>query len=382
MDSLQLHKTYRGKLNISSAVPIIDRETLSTVYTPGVGNVCMVIKNAPETLRDYTIAGRTVAVISDGSAVLGFGNIGAKAALPVMEGKSAIFKEFAGIQSYPLCIEEQDTEKFISIVKSIAMNFAAINLEDIAAPQCFVIEKRLSEELDIPVIHDDQHGTAIVTLAALLGAIDITHRTSVSVAILGAGAAGTAIARLLHSADEQHVLTLSSLKVFDTKGLISTDRTDLNEFKRELAVLTQQKETASFESGLNGVDVVIGVSVAGAITVQHIQAMNKHPIVFALANPTPEIMPNIAQEAGAEIVATGRSDFANQINNALAYPGIFKGLLDGNIRHVAMQHKVAAAKALYEYNKPQLSLEKILPSILDKNVPEVVSAAVIAVGEV
>lgn len=381
MNPLELHKTYQGKLNISSVTPIDSKEMLSTVYTPGVGQVCMAIKDDPQTLRDYTIAGRTVAVISDGTAVLGFGNIGAKAALPVMEGKSAIFKEFAGIQSYPICIEEQDPEKFINIVKSIAMNFAAINLEDIAAPKCFDIEKRLSEELDIPVIHDDQHGTAIVTLAALLGAVKLTGKTGLNIALAGAGAAGTAIIKLLSAANNEGILNINQIKAFDSKGLVSLDRTDLNPYKLELAQLTKQENSQSFDEGIRGMDLFIGVSVANSLTESHIKSMASQPIVFAMANPTPEIMPDLAHNAGAYITATGRSDFPNQINNALAYPGVFKGLLAGGIKKVSFKHKLAAAKAIYEYNIENLAIDNLLPSILDKQVPVVVAEAIMGVGK-
>jgi malate dehydrogenase (oxaloacetate-decarboxylating) len=379
MNSLTLHKKYKGKLIVSSVVSIDSREILSTVYTPGVGDVCVEIKNNPESLRDYTIAGRTVAVISDGSAVLGFGNIGAKAALPVMEGKSAIFREFADIQSYPICIEEQDSEKFIAIVKSIAMNFAAINLEDISAPRCFEIEKRLGDELDIPVIHDDQHGTAIVSVSALLGAIKLTGKRNIRIAISGVGAAGTAIAKLLIYAKDSKTIDIAELRMFDSKGLLSTARTDIKGYKAELVSLTKQTSTMSFDEGIVGMDVFIGVSIANSVTVEHIKSMNVSPIVFALANPTPEIMPDVAKSAGASVVATGRSDFPNQINNALAYPGVFKGLLEGNITKVGLKHKLAAAMAIFEYNLPNLTKENVLPSILDKNVPTIVSEAIIAI---
>jgi len=368
MDSLKLHKKYTGKLTISSVIKVKDKEMLSTIYTPEVGKVCMAIKARPETLRTYTIAGRTVAVISDGSAVLGFGNIGAKAALPVMEGKAVIFKEFAGLDAYPLCIEEQDTNKFINIVKSIAMNFAAINLEDISAPRCFEIEKRLSEELDIPVMHDDQHGTAIVVLAGLLSALRVTNKKEIKIAMLGVGAAGTAIAKLLMAADKDGLINIREMRLFDSKGLISLDRESLTEEKQLLAGMSEQTETMSFEEGIKGMDVFIGVSVANALSKKNVKSMNIDPIIFALANPTPEIMPEDAYLAGAKIVATGRSDYDNQINNALAYPGMFKGILELGIKKVEMKHKLAVAKALFQYNLENLSENHILPDILDKKV--------------
>jgi malate dehydrogenase (oxaloacetate-decarboxylating) len=373
MDTFEIHSQHTGKLTINSVIPVNDRETLSNIYTPNVGKICMAIKDDPSLLKKYTIAGKTVAVISDGTAVLGFGNIGPRAALPVMEGKCVIFKEFAGIDAYPICLDEQDPEKFIAIVKSLALNFAAINLEDISAPRCFDIEKRLSDELDIPIIHDDQHGTAIVSLAALLGAIKITGKTKLKIAVTGAGAAGTAITKLLINASEEGLIDLAEIKVFDSQGLISLSRTDLNKYKIELAELTKQTKIETFSEGIQGMDVFIGVSVANSVTQEHIKSMNSQPIVFALANPTPEIMPDDAKAAGAMIIATGRSDFPNQINNALAYPGVFKGLLAARINKVTAKHKIAAAKAIYNYNLPNLSAEQILPSILDKNIPTLIA---------
>jgi malate dehydrogenase (oxaloacetate-decarboxylating) len=290
-----------------------------------------------------------------------------------MEGKCVIFKEFAGIDAYPLCIDEQDPEKFIAIVKGLALNFAAINLEDIAAPKCFEIEKRLSDELDIPIIHDDQHGTAIVSLAALLGAIKLTGKTKLKIAIAGAGAAGTAITKLFLNAKDAGLLDIEIIKVFDSQGLLAKDRTDLNKYKVELANLTNQLKSESFTDGIIGMNVFIGVSVANSVTEEHIKSMEKDPIVFALANPTPEIMPDIAKSSGASIVATGRSDFANQINNALAYPGVFKGLLASGVNKVTPKHKLAAAQAIYKYNLSSLTPEQILPSLLDKNIPELIS---------
>lgn len=377
MDPLTLHRKNIGKLDITSSIPIDSKEVLSAVYTPGVGEVCKAIEKDPELLREYTIAGRTVAVISNGTAVLGFGAIGPKAALPVMEGKSAIFKEFAGIQSYPICIEEEDPDKFIEIVKSIAMNFAAINLEDISAPSCFYIEDLLSQELDIPVIHDDQHGTAIVTVAALLGAVELTKKTDLKIAVLGAGAAGTAITKLLIEAREVGLLSITDITVYDSKGSIDNTRKDLNPYKQELAKLTKQTNSRSFQEGISGCDVLIGVSVANSVTGKDVRSMAESPIVFALANPVPEVMPAIALEAGASIVATGRSDMPNQINNALAYPGVFKGLLDGKIRKVTSKHKIAAAEAIYKYHLPALTPDSILPSVLDKDVAKVIATAII-----
>jgi malate dehydrogenase (oxaloacetate-decarboxylating) len=369
MNTFELHSENTGMLSIEPTTKVTTREELSLVYTPEVGKICMAIKENPQFLKEYTIAGKTVAVISNGTAVLGFGNIGPRAALPVMEGKAVILKEFAGINAYPICIEERDTEKFIAIVKSIALNFAAINLEDIAAPECFEIERRLADELPIPVIHDDQHGTAIVTLAALFNAVALTGKKDLRVVISGAGAAGYAIMNLLLAAAEDGLLPLTELKMFDSKGLIALERTDLSEIKKDIAQKTKQVKATTFSDGLKGADVFIGVSAPGILTADHIRTMNSAPIVFAMANPTPEIMPDEAKAAGAAIVATGRSDFPNQINNALVYPGIFKGLLSAGITRVEMHHKIAVAKAIASYQPGTLTPETILPSILDKNIP-------------
>ncbi|MBI2464942.1 NADP-dependent malic enzyme [Candidatus Shapirobacteria bacterium] len=378
-DTFEIHKKNTGKLEIVPTVQVNTKEDLSNIYTPNVGKICMVIKDNPDAVREYTIAGKMVAVISDGSAVLGFGNIGAKAALPVMEGKCVIFKEFAGLNAFPICLDTQDTEEIIKIVKAISVNFAAINLEDISAPRCFEIEKRLSDELPIPIIHDDQHGTAIVTLAALMGAIKIKNKKlkvkskNLKVVITGAGAAGNAITRLIKASE----LPVSDIKLFDSKGLVSTDRTDLDKYKMEMAQLTGQTKTMSIQEGLVGADIFVGVSAPNSLTEDMIRSMNKDPIVFAMANPTPEIMPDLAKVAGAMIVATGRSDFDNQINNALAYPGVFKGLLAAKITKATIEIKLATAKAIYEYNLPNLTANNLLPSILDKNVPEMIAATIV-----
>jgi len=378
MDTFELHSKHTGKLSIESIIQIEDKDTLSNIYTPNVGKICMAIKENPELIKKYTIAGKVVAVISDGSAVLGFGNIGPKAGLPVMEGKCVIFKELAGIDAYPLCLAVKSSEEFIQTVKNLALNFAAINLEDIAAPQCFEIEDRLSNELDIPVIHDDQHGTSIVVLAALMGAQHITGKTNLKIIVSGAGAAGTNIVKIINAASNSNMLSISSLKAFDSKGLISKSRVDLTPMKIELANITDQNLIQSIEKGLIDADVFIGVSVAGALTVEMVKSMSTKPIIFALANPEPEIKPEEAILAGAEIVASGRSDYPNQINNALAYPGMFKGLLKANVKKVTMEHKLAVAKALFEYQKPNMSKETLLPSILDRNVPDVIANCILS----
>lgn len=375
--TFSVHEQHTGKIGIHSEVPVNTREDLSLVYTPHVADVCKAIQADPSLAKKYTIAGKMVAVISDGSAVLGLGNIGARAALPVMEGKCVIFKEFAGVEGFPVCIDEQDTEELIKTIKRISINFAAINLEDIAAPRCFEVEARLQEELDMPVMHDDQHGTAIVVLAALKGALELTRKSAVSIVISGAGAAGNAITKLILDEARDGGVSIGSLKVVDSKGVVSNDRPDLDRYKKELAALTAQTKTASMADALKNADVFIGVSAPGILTQEMIRSMNKGPIIFALANPVPEIMPDEAAGAGALVVATGRSDFPNQINNALAYPGIFKGLLASGITRVTSENKRAAAQTIFEYNRPSLALDKLLPSVLDKEVPTIIAAKIV-----
>jgi malate dehydrogenase (oxaloacetate-decarboxylating) len=375
MDTFQLHAQNIGKLSIKPTLDVDSREKLSMVYTPEVGKICMAIKDNPEEVRKYTIAGKMVAVISDGTAVLGFGDIGPQAALPVMEGKAVIFKEFADVNAFPICIAEKDPEKLIAIIKAISVNFAAINLEDISAPRCFEVEKRLQDELDIPVMHDDQHGTAIVSFAALKGALELTQKKNVRIVIAGAGAAGTAITKLLEYANAKEDF-IADLKLVDSVGVIASDRDDLNVYKQELAALTKQVHTMTLEAALTGADVFIGVSVKGLLNKNLIAKMNKAPIIFALANPTPEILPEEAYQAGAAIVATGRSDYPNQINNALAYPGVFKGLLDNKVKKVTMEMKYQTAIAIYDYNHIKLTGKNLLPSILDKQVPQMISKVI------
>lgn len=372
-DTFKLHAQHTGKITINSAVRIKSKEDLALIYTPGVAQVSSAIKNDPSLAEKYTIAGKTVAVISDGSAVLGLGNIGAKAALPVMEGKCVIFKELGGIDAFPLCLDEQSPKEIISTIKSLAPNFVAINLEDIAAPKCFEIEETLQNELSIPIMHDDQHATAIVTLAALKGALYVTKKKSIVIAIVGVGAAGIATAKLL--LDQCKGLNIKEIRLIDSKGLVSTDRTDLNSYKKDLAQKTSQHKTMDLSEALKKIDVFIGVSKGDLLTKEMVLAMNSAPIIFAMANPTPEIMPQDALAAGASIVGTGRSDFPNQINNALVYPGIFKGLIKYRIKKVTTEIKIAAANAIFEYHKKNLSENNILPSILDKKIPEVIASA-------
>jgi len=376
LDTFLIHSKHIGKLSIKPVMKVNTRAMLSAIYTPQVGKICMAIKDNPENIRKYAIAGKMVAVISNGTAVLGFGNIGARAALPVMEGKAVIFKEFAGVDAFPLCIDENDPDKFVEIVKAASINFAAINLEDIAAPNCFYIEQRLQNELDIPVMHDDQHGTAIVVLAALKGAIRLTGKKDIRIVIVGSGAAGSAITKLLVFANSIEKNLFTDIKILDSKGVVSSDRKDIDQYKKELASLTGQKKAMPLSEAIKGADIFIGVSVKGLLTPELIKSMNKNPIIFAMANPEPEIMPDLAKKAGAYIIATGRSDFPNQINNALAYPGVFKGLLKKGIKKVTPQIKYNVAKAIFEYNKSRLSRSHLLPSIMDKSILDVIVKAI------
>lgn len=376
MDTFKVHSQYTGKLSICPTVKVKTRKMLSLVYTPEVGKVCMAIKDNPKDVRKYTIAGKTIAVISDGTAVLGFGNIGPAAALPVMEGKAVIFKEFAGVDAFPICINETDPDKLVEIIKAISVNFAAINLEDIAAPNCFHVEKRLQDELDIPVMHDDQHGTAIVVLAALKGAVKLVRKKNIKVVVAGAGAAGNAITNLLSYARTINQDFIGDLKVVDSKGVVASNRNDLDKYKKELAKITKQSKTMSLNEAMKRADVFIGVSVKGLINSDMVRSMSEKPIVFAMANPMPEIMPDEALKAGAYIVATGRSDFPNQVNNALAYPGVFKGLLTKNIKKVTIEMKYKVAEAIYKYNLPKLDRKNLLPSVMDKKVVKVIMKAI------
>lgn len=380
-DILSLHTKTIGKLTISSTIPINSMEVLSKVYSPGVGEVVKEIEQNPEEIKKYTIAGKTVAVISNGTAVLGYGDVGARAALPVMEGKCAIFKEFAGIDAFPICIDEKDPNKFIEIVKSFGFNFAGINLEDISAPNCFYIEEKLQEALDIPIVHDDQHGTAIVTLASLMGALELrvlevkydSNKTKKKIIIIGAGAAGLATTKLLIEAQKEGLIPPFEIGVIDSKGLVSLDREDLNPYKLEIAQITNQTKFVSMEEYIHDSLVFIGLSKGGLLTPELMSTMSPSPIIFALANPIPEIMPEIALENGAFVVATGRSDYPNQINNALAYPGLFKGAIKNGINKIEVKHKLKVAKAIYKYHHKNLSKDSILPAILDKKVVDLIS---------
>jgi len=370
--ALALHKKLQGKIRIAPAAPVKNRTDLALVYTPGVAAVSSHVAKKPTEARAYTMKGRMVAVISDGSAVLGLGNIGALGALPVMEGKAALFKTFANVDAFPIVLDTQEPEKIIETILRIAPNFGGINLEDFAAPKCFEIENRLIEELDIPVMHDDQHGTAIVVLAGLTNALKVTKKklASARIVISGAGAAGTAIAKLLYKAGSQNILVL------DSKGIISSDRSDLTRHKIELATITNPESVSGdLRIALTGADVLIGVSGPGLATANDIALMNKGAIIFALANPTPEIMPDEAKKGGAMIVATGRSDFPNQINNSLAFPGIFRGALDHGVRKITDDMKLNAAKAIASL-VPKPTAQKIVPDMFDKRVAKAVAKVI------
>lgn len=371
--SIKLHKKLRGKISISAKTPIKTIKDLSLVYTPGVGAVSLAIAKDPKLADSMTWRGNAVAIVSDGSAVLGLGNIGPLAALPVMEGKSAIFKRFANIDAVPIVLATQDPQEIINTVVNLAPSFGAIQLEDISAPRCFVIERELSEKLDIPVMHDDQHGTAIVVLAGLTNALKVTGRknnSDVRIVLNGAGAAGTAVALLLKAAG------FSDITVCDRKGAIYQTRGELNDEKVLLAAETNPKNRqGSLADVAQGADVLIGVSAPGQFTPEIIKSMAPKPIIFALANPTPEVMPDEARAAGAFVVATGRSDFANQVNNALVYPGLFRGMLDKHVNKCTMEIKLKAAKALAGFVKKPTS-EKIIPSIFEKGLMQAIAKSV------
>jgi malate dehydrogenase (oxaloacetate-decarboxylating) len=365
--ALEIHKKFKGKITTSLRdTPSAD--TLKLYYSPGVGGVSKYVAENPGTLRDYTWTNNLVAVISDGSAVLGLGNIGPRGAMPVMEGKSMLFKHFADIDSVPIVLDVHTADEIVAAVKAIAPSFGGINLEDIAAPICFEVEERLKAELDIPVMHDDQHGTAIVALAGLINAMKVVGRKleDAKIVVAGAGAAGTAIIKLLHLYAKPRIF------VVDSKGVISKNRTDLNEEKKDLLNYSNfSSADGSLEEIIEGADVFIGVSKAGALTPAMVSSMDKNPIIFALANPTPEIMPDEAMAAGAAIVATGRSDFPNQINNALAFPGIFRGALDNRVKAITDHHKIAAAEVIASLVEEPSPTNIVPPVFDDRLVPTI-----------
>lgn len=372
-ESLKLHEEKKGKWAMVSKVPLETKDDLSLAYTPGVAQPCLEIQKNPEKIYTYTSKQNTVAIVSDGSAVLGLGNIGGKAAVPVMEGKAILFKGFADIDGVPICLETQDTEEILMIVKNIAPTFGGINLEDISAPRCFEIERRLQEMLDIPVFHDDQHGTAIVTTAAVINSAKLVKKplNEIKIVISGAGAAGIAVANMLLA------VGVTDLLVCDRKGIL-VDQPDVTLSKRELAKKTNKSNIrGTLKEALVGRDVFIGVSGPGVINEEDVKTMGENPIIFAMSNPEPEISPGKAFAGGAIIVGTGRSDHPNQINNVLVFPGLFRGALDARAKRISQEMKVAAAYALASYIKDEeLAFDYILPSPLDKGVAKVISKAV------
>ncbi|AKM83437.1 malate dehydrogenase [Candidatus Woesebacteria bacterium RIFOXYC1_FULL_31_51] len=370
-DSIKLHKKYKGKIGTLIKTPLENKLDLSLVYTPGVAGVSLELAKNPKLASLLSLKSNTIAVISDGSAVLGLGNIGAYGAIPVMEGKAVLFKKFGGVDAFPICLDTQDTEEIIKAVKLIAPVFGGINLEDINAPRCFEIERRLINELDIPVMHDDQHGTAVVVLAALINSLKVVKKDkNVKIVINGAGAAGTAVCGLLLEYGFKNII------VSDTKGAIYDGRVDLNNEKKRISKLTNiQDEKGSIHEILKGKDVFIGVSKGNLIDRTDINLMNKNAIVFAMANPTPEIMPDEAGKGGAMVVATGRSDFDNQINNVLAFPGIFRGALNNKVKKITNKMLIKAAINLAGLIKTPTTT-KIIPSPFDKSVVKAVSLAI------
>ena len=367
--ALELHEKYKGKITTSLRdKEELNRDKLSAYYSPGVGAVSQAIAENPADLPKYTWTNNLVAVISDGSAILGLGNLGPKAAMPVMEGKALLFKHFADVDAVPIVLDVHEPEEIIATVKSIAPSFGAINLEDIAAPKCFEIEERLKAELDIPVFHDDQHGTAVVVLAGLINAAKLTGRNlaDCKFVVIGAGAAGTAIIKLLNLYGAKNIVAV------DSRGIVGKSRTDLNAEKTALLEYVDASQSGSIEDAITDADVFIGVSRAGLLTPELVQKMAKDPIVFALANPVPEIMPDVAKQAGVAIIGTGRSDFPNQVNNSLAFPGIFRGALDHGVKKITDQHKLAAAEALANLVENP-TVDKVVPTAFDKGVVEAVA---------
>ena len=372
--ALQMHEQWNGKLETTAKAHVNSREDLAIAYTPGVAEPCKVIAKDPEAAYKYTIKSNTVAVVSDGSAVLGLGNIGALAAMPVMEGKAVLFKEFGGVNAVPICLDTQNTEEIIRTVVNIAPAFGGINLEDISAPRCFEIETRLKELLDIPVFHDDQHGTAIVVLAGIINALKVTkkEKETCRVVVNGAGSAGVAITKLLLN------YGFKDITMCDINGIISKDSENLNWMQKEMAKVTNLKNASgTLADALKGADIFVGVSAPGIVTKDMVASMNKDAILFAMANPVPEIMPDLAKAAGAKVVGTGRSDFPNQVNNVVAFPGIFKGALEGRASQITEEMKLAAAKAIAGLvPDEELSEDNILPQAFDPCVAETVSRAI------
>lgn len=372
--ALQMHEQWNGKIETIAKSHVNSREDLAIAYTPGVAEPCKVIAQDPEAAYKYTIKSNTIAVVSDGSAVLGLGNIGAKAAMPVMEGKAVLFKEFGGVNAVPICLDTQDTEEIIRTVVNIAPAFGGINLEDISAPRCFEIEERLKELLDIPVFHDDQHGTAIVVLAGIINALKVTgkEKENCRVVVNGAGSAGIAITKLLLT------YGFPNITMCDINGIIGKDSPNLNWMQKKMVEITNlENKKGTLADALEGADIFVGVSAPNIVTKDMVASMNKDAILFAMANPVPEIMPDIAKEAGAKVVGTGRSDFPNQVNNVVAFPGIFKGALEGRATQITEEMKLATANAIAGLvADDELNENNILPEAFDPRVADVVSKAV------
>lgn len=373
-ESLKMHEKHKGKMAVVSKVKVENKDDLSTAYTPGVAEPCRRIHENPEDVYRYTNKSNIVAVVSDGSAVLGLGNIGGPASIPVMDGKSLLFKEFAGIDAFPICLQTQDADEIVNIVKNISPTLGGINLEDISAPRCFEIEEKLQAAVDIPVFHDDQHGTAVVVSAAVINAAKLTGRelSHIKAVINGAGAAGTAIAKMLRN------LGIEDIVACDSRGIITRERGDLNEAKRRLAEVTNREGVeGSLKDAVKGRDLFIGVSAAKVLTQDMVRTMNKDSIIFAMANPEPEILPDLALEGGAAVVGTGRSDFPNQINNVLIFPGLFKGALAARAKRITEEMKTAAAFALAGIIKEdELAPDYIIPSAFYPGAADIVAEAV------
>lgn len=373
--ALELHKEWQGKIETTPKAPVKTREDLALCYTPGVAAPCREIAKDPSLAYDYTIKANTIAVVSDGSAVLGLGNIGPYAAMPVMEGKAVLFKEFGGVNAFPICLATQDTEEIIQTVKAIAPGFGGINLEDISAPRCFIIEDRLKKELDIPVFHDDQHGTAIVVLAGIINALKVVgkKKEDVRIVVNGAGSAGIAITKLLLH------YGFKDITMCDKTGILSkSTKEDLNFMQKEMLEVTNLSgKTGTLSDALKGADIFVGVSAPNIVTPEMVRSMAEDSILFAMANPVPEIMPDVAKEAGARVIGTGRSDFPNQVNNVVAFPGIFKGALEAHAKEITEEMKLAAAEAIASLvPESELSDVNILPEPFDPRVADIVAKAV------
>lgn len=372
--ALELHRQWNGKISTEPKAHVRTREDLALAYTPGVAAPCRVIAKDPAEVYHYTLKANTVAVVSDGSAVLGLGNIGPEAAMPVMEGKAVLFKEFGGINAFPICLDTQDPDEIVAVVKAIAPTFGGINLEDISAPRCFEIEERLKKELDIPVFHDDQHGTAIVVLAGIINALKVVgkKKEDCKIVVNGAGSAGIAITKLLLR------YGFKDITMCDKSGILSKKSKDLNWMQEKMMEVTNLSgQTGSLADALRNADIFVGVSAPGIVSQDMVRSMNHDAILFAMANPTPEIMPDLAKEAGARVVGTGRSDFPNQVNNVVAFPGIFKGALEAHAREITEEMKLAAAEAIASLvPEDQLSEDNIMPEAFDPKVSEMVAKAV------